>query len=97
MPRKADYTYELTFSSILKWLLIVDLNLGNVSVTNAIEQVVDEIAENEQINVDGFIILYCDSDGVWDGWDPRNQTFYHVGGESPADAMEKYMNQIVRK
>lgn len=58
--RKADYTYTIENGTVK----IIDLNLGNVSVTNDAENVVTEIQSTTDIK--GLKIVYRDSDGNWD-------------------------------
>ena len=58
--RKADYTYTIENGTVK----IIDLNLGNVSVTNDAENVVTEIQSTT--NIKGLKIVYRDSDGNWD-------------------------------
>ena len=55
----ADFTYSI-FGNVIS---IVDLNLGNRSVTNDIERVLRKI---EYYHI-AFKIMYRDSEGVWDG------------------------------
>jgi hypothetical protein len=50
MKQKVRADYEYSINRVKKRLAIVDLNLGRMSVTNCIEDVVDEIAQNENIN-----------------------------------------------
>ena len=67
-PPGADYTYKLDIEK--KVLTIVDLDRGNRSVTNDMENVIVGIAEREGVTVQGlcgFGIAYKDSMGRWDG------------------------------
>lgn len=59
---KSDYHAEI----IQDVLCIYDLNKGNMSVTNNIENVLKEIFQSPEH--DGLIrpIIYMDSDGIWD-------------------------------
>jgi hypothetical protein len=60
---EADFTYSISDNVIS----IVDLNLGNRSVTNDIERVLRKIERYHQGSIVGFKIMYRDSEGVWDG------------------------------
>ena len=64
--RKADYTYTIEHGVVY----IIDLNLGNVSVTNDAENVLTEINENElnagHEGINKLKIMYRDSDESWD-------------------------------
>jgi hypothetical protein len=48
-------------------IAIVDLDLGNRSVTNDIENVLRKIEYYHQGPITAFKIMYRDSEGVWDG------------------------------
>ena len=60
MKRLADYTYKIDKSN--KFILISDLNLGNISLTNSIEDVVVEIEKKEMVDLDAFVIVQKDSE-----------------------------------
>jgi hypothetical protein len=57
---------------------IVDLDLGNRSVTNDIESVLRKIEHYHQGSIGGFRIMYRDSEGFWDGirWDGKSASFF---------------------
>jgi hypothetical protein len=59
----ADFTYSIHGNVIS----IVDLNLGNRSVTNDIERVLRKIEHYHQGSIAGFKIMYRDSQNIWDG------------------------------
>ncbi|MBC3795105.1 hypothetical protein [Spirosoma utsteinense] len=59
---RADYTYTVKGSVIA----IVDLDQGSKSVTNDIENVLDDI-RTEIGDLAGFAVIYRDSIGHWDG------------------------------
>lgn len=61
-PFRADYTYSVE-SNIIS---IIDLDLGNKSVTNDIENVLDDI-RTELGTLAGYAVIYQDSMGRWDG------------------------------
>lgn len=61
-PFRADYTYTIEGSVIA----IVDLDLGSKSVTNDIENVLDDIRA-EIGDLAGYAVIYQDSMGRWDG------------------------------
>lgn len=59
---RADYTYTVEGSVIA----IVDLDQGGRSVTNDIENVLDDI-QAELGSLSGYAVIYRDSSGQWDG------------------------------
>lgn len=61
-PPRADYTYTVEENIIA----IVDLDMGSRSVTNDIENVLDEISA-QLGGLAGYAIIYRDSQGIWDG------------------------------
>jgi len=66
---RSNYSYSVDGGVVY----VIDLNLGNMSVTNDLECVLAEIESVEGILSDKRI-LYCDSDGNWDeviGWPDR--------------------------
>lgn len=60
---KSDYAYKVES----KYLIIKDLNLGRMSVTNDIEEVLNEISNKITNPLDSYKIIYEDSDGMFDG------------------------------
>ena len=62
---KPDFTYEIDHSE--KVVRIVDLNRGNMSVTNGAEYVLDEIVNREpDYDIRMYKFIYKDSEGQWD-------------------------------
>lgn len=59
---RADYTYTIEGNIIS----IVDLDLGSKSVTNDMENVLDDI-RTEIGDLAGYAVIYRDSMGRWDG------------------------------
>ena len=84
---QADFSYSITVDLIK----IVDLNLGNKSVTNDIENVLRKIETWHQGSITGFRIMYKDSDGYWDAirWDGQHATFFALRETSEALAEKK--------
>jgi hypothetical protein len=69
MPHKpinrplSDFTYQLADGL----LLIEDLDMGNRSVTNDLENVLLTIATLEGVNLEDYAVAYRDSQGIYDG------------------------------
>jgi hypothetical protein len=82
---------DLSYSMALDLIKICDLNLGNKSVTNDIENVLRKIEAWHQASIAGFRIMYRDSDGHWDGvwWDGQDATFFAFRETSEAAAEKK--------
>jgi hypothetical protein len=62
MSQKSDYVWK-TQEDIL---IIEDLNLGRMSVTNNAEGVINEIYEKLGPSIHNYHIIYKDSEGIWD-------------------------------
>lgn len=65
---KADYSHALAELNGRPIIVIQDLDRGNKSVTNDINNVVEEIAQKERINPVDHYIIYRDSDREWNGY-----------------------------
>ena len=73
---RADFLYRVGGLDGKKYLMIVDQDLGHMSVTNDIENVVADIAAVEHIDPKEHFIVYRDSKGRWDGWDATTEDFF---------------------
>jgi len=92
--RKADYDYELgKYKQKVDVITIKDLDLGNVSVTNDIENVIAEICQLEKIEKEQFMIVYRDSSGQWDGFDTTTDEFVGLGMDEWYDAIEVWLSR----
>jgi len=63
---RSDYSYKVLDIPKGKFIAITDLNLGRMSVTNNIENVLEEIAGVESLSLLEYKIVYRDSEGTWD-------------------------------
>lgn len=92
MGAKADYTHEITHFNGRDVLKIEDMNIGNISVTNDIENVVTDIARMENIDPCRYMIVYKDSEGLWDGWDHRVWEFIPLQCDTWQESVNKYIS-----
>jgi hypothetical protein len=60
---KSDYTYKIDGTV----LFIEDRDLGRMSVTNNIENVLEEISKELGTSIQNYQVIYRDSDGNIDG------------------------------
>ena len=72
------YIHRIEVIAGHRFIVIEDLNVGFMSVTNDIENVVEEISQKERINPCEHFIIYKDSEGVWDGFDFATQQFVPI-------------------
>ena len=86
---KADYSHKLHCNEDVEvyGISIIDLNLGGMSVTNNIEEVVEEICGRFLIDPNSVIIVYRDSDGRWDGWNNSTKDFIALNGKDSEDSI----------
>jgi hypothetical protein len=84
---RADFSYAIHGNVIS----IVDLDLGNRSVTNDIENVLRRIEHDHQGSIADALIIYRDSQGVRDGveWDGKEAHFLPLGEPSEEEARRK--------
>lgn len=90
MKVRAQYNYAILERYNRKYVLIEDKNMGEMSVTNDIENVVDEICQTNKINPETVAFLYKDSEGVWDGYDRKRNRFIYLGAINSQSAIEKF-------
>jgi hypothetical protein len=71
----------------------VDLNLGNRSATNEIENVLRKIEHYHQSSVTRFKIMCRDSDGMWDAinWDGRRASFFALRENDEEQVRQKLL------
>lgn len=91
---KSDYSYKLEELEKSWFILIQDLNKGRMSVTNNIEEVIDEICQKERINPVEHFIVYRDSDGTWDGFEFATGQFIHLGKRTGVGAMAEMLKKV---
>lgn len=87
---KSQYTFWFDKHAFKNILIIEDLNQGGMSVTNNIENVLDEIIQDSGVFIHSYMIVYRDSDGIWDGYDYQQSTFVYLGENDWKSAVEKY-------
>ena len=87
----ADFSYTVKRKDGIPILIIVDKNLGNMSVTNDIENVVDFICKKEKLQPKDCAIIYRDSHNCWDGWNPINKWFVALSTKDQGVATKKIL------
>jgi len=91
--QKSDYIHRIENFSGRQIIIIEDLNLGGMSVTNNIENVVREIEIMEKIKASEFMIIYKDSEGVYDGFDYAKEQFIPLQEDHWKGAVSKYIKK----
>jgi hypothetical protein len=86
---KSDYSYTKIKKDGIIVIAIIDLNLGGMSVTNNIENVVDAICHKEKIKPDDAAFIYMDSLKTWDGWNQKTGWFVALSTNDKQEAINK--------
>jgi len=75
---------------------IIDLDLGNRSVTNDIENVLRKIEYYHQGSIAAFHIMYRDSERIWDGinWDGKRASFFALCEIEEGQARKRLLERI---
>lgn len=92
MANKCSYTYSVVRHRGYLILVLVDANDGSLSLTNGIEDVIDEL----RLNLIPFpdFVIYKDTDGAWDGWDYKGNDFIFIflNTDEKEDALDKIVD-----
>ncbi|SFF34009.1 hypothetical protein [Spirosoma endophyticum] len=88
---RADYTYTVEGSVIA----IVDLDQGSKSVTNDMDNVLDDIRA-ELGDLSGYSVIYRDSTSRWDGVRlvGRSVEFYSLNETDPERAASRLLHLL---
>lgn len=88
---KSNYTWEIIKYKEQDVLAIIDENKGRMSVTNDIENVMAEI--EKELTLQGkslpTLIVYRDSEHLWDAWNTKNQNFILLSAKTQNTAVER--------
>lgn len=91
MSPRADYSYTVEGSVIA----IVDLDQGSKSLTNDMDNVLDDIRA-ELGDLAGYAVVYQDSMGRWDGVRlvGRSVAFYALGESTQEQAVSRLLHLL---
>lgn len=92
---KSNYTYQIKTHDGRSCIVIQDKDAGGKTVTNNMEDVIDEICHKENINPADYIIIYQDSMGLYDGWNYTKADFVILQVTNWETAVEVYLRQQV--
>lgn len=87
---ESNYIYDV-YKNVL---VINDLDLGNMSVTNNVQKVLDEISERIDLPQR---VIYRDTSKIYDGIEHVNgkfKRFYPIQTENIFEAIEKVLEEI---
>ena len=98
---KSNFISKLITVDKVKMIIIEDLYndsnediLHYKTVTNNIEDVLKEIKLNNAINLNEYVVIYLDSDNIWNGYRPLAQTWFFLGEISEQDAINLYLEKF---
>lgn len=94
---KADYSHGITECLGRPFIVIQDLDNGNKSVTNDMDNVLEEIATREKIDPADHLIVYRDSQKLWDGYVYRSHEFVGLRADSYQEAMDRMLDHHSRR
>jgi len=97
----SDFTYQLRRVKGHYFIMIEDLDIGGMSVTNNIRNVVELIAQREFTSPGEYLqyykVIYKDSQGRWDGYDYNSGFFYPILADhwlkAAIQAIKNYSNK----
>lgn len=90
---KCSFEYNINDDALT--IKLVDSNEpGSASLTNSIRQAIGYIRYNQHIEPTDYLIVYRDSTGQWDGWDPRTNQFVGLGVMLSGDDALEYYQQL---
>lgn len=88
---KAAYVYNIHNICGRNIISIVDLKSGGCSVTNDIDNIIREIGIYARINVSAYMIIYKDTEDIWDAYDYAKSAFISLNATHIHDAIKKYI------
>ena len=94
--KRAKFSYIITTQGSRACLVITDNRKPSdncMSVTQDIDRVVEQIEIHHQLHAENFVVVYCDTEGVWDGWNARTQKFVLLNCQDWPAAVSKYVAQ----
>lgn len=91
MKLRAEYEYFFRDVKGRNVLTIQDIGKDCRSLTNDILNVVEDICSKRKVDPDDYMIVYRDSEGIWDGWDSRKEDFVPLRCTTWEAAVDKYI------
>lgn len=85
---KSQYRYHV-HEGVVSIIDEYEGGAGNKTVTNNIEQVIDDISRQEEIDSWNYVWVYMDTEGIWSGYEPEFDNFFRIGsiGEDELDTV----------
>lgn len=90
----SDYTHSTGMIAMVNFLFLIDLDLGNRSLTNDIDKAVEEVLiKIDPANQKDYRVVYKDSSGEWNAFFKDSGQIMYVGVSEllPREAAEKYL------
>lgn len=93
---RANFSYKIKKFNNINFIVIVDLDRGECSVTNDIRAVIESIASIEDIVLSDYHVVYRDSQGIWDGYNTDDNTFIAIQMWDEKRALEIYCQKLLK-
>lgn len=94
---QSDYIHKIEHLLNRDVIVIEDLDLGRMSVTNNIELVIAEIEIMEHVDATRHLVVYKDSDGLYDGSDYLQERFVSLQEDNWKAAIAKYIKILIAR
>lgn len=94
-----NYSYFITKTQGRDCVIITDnSNKGSfMTVTNAIDKIVEKIQKEEGIDANEHLIIYKDTEDIWDGYDFKTNTIFFLDADNWHEAILIYINKLLLK
>jgi len=86
MNGKSDY--HLIIPKDQHIIVIIDKDLGGLSVTNDIDNIIDYISSN-RLNLNNYIVIYRDSEGLYERVYTKDGKYIGQGAIDPHDLLDR--------
>lgn len=94
---RSDYIHKIEHFLNRDVIVIEDLYLGRMSVTNNIEVVIAEIEIMEHTDATKQIVVYKDCSDTWDGYDYLKEQFVILNEDTWEAAVTKYIKILIAR
>lgn len=89
----AHYTYKIKKYGPYKIMAIEEMDRG-ISLSNDIENVVRDIASELGISPGDYLIVFKDTQGVWDAWGYESQSLHLLKAKNYTEAIRVYIDLL---
>lgn len=91
--RLFEHRYKILRDYTKPIIAIVDGKSGK-TVTNSIEDILRVIGKAEEIDIKKYLVIYKDTNDIWDGWDTVNEDFIPLNQKTMIDAIREIIGFV---